>query len=247
MTAGGSLAFVLYFATREHGVVNFMIGDSQRLSLDRRPTAGDQHRGGELSARCLIPSNAVAISLVSCGSKAIHRKRSWCTSRQTIHGVQRSVPHQHEPTTYYGHQSGVGKVLEIQRETGPIKVCGVGLGCGNLRLMAPHDRFDFIEINPEVIRLANKRFSFLSDSRASVRTILGDGRPGTRTNGCTGVRLAVLDAFSSDSIPTHLADSRGHAVILHQAVRAWDNRAFISPTNIWTLRRSFTNLLMQIT
>ncbi len=115
------------------------------------------------------------------------------------------MPNQHEPTTYYGRQSGVGKVLDVQGEAGPIKVCGVGLGCGVLASYGRDgDQMDFIEINPEVIRLANRRFSFLKDSQAHVRTILGDGRLVLERMDAPQYDVLILDAFSSDSIPTHL-------------------------------------------
>ena len=53
----------------------------------------------------------------------------------TLHGLQRTdAPHQLEPTTYYGHQSGVGLTLDRAEElAGPTASVGlVGLGAGTL-------------------------------------------------------------------------------------------------------------------
>ncbi len=203
MTAGGSIAFVLYFATRTWGsqFYDWRFAGGFRLIAGLLPVISI----GAATQRT-VP-NTIECSRNFFGVLRIegHPKETVMVHGQTIHGVQRSVPHQHAPTTYYGHQSGVGKVLDIQGEAGPIKVCGVGLGCGVLATYGrAHDRFDFIEINPEVIRLANKRFTFLNDSQASVRTILGDGRLVLERMDAPEYDVLILDAFSSDSIPTHL-------------------------------------------
>ncbi len=203
MTAGGSIAFVLYFATRTWNsqFYDWRFAGGFRLIAGLLPVISI----GAATQR-KIP-NTIESSRNFFGVLRVegHDQQTVMVHGQTIHGVQRSVPNQHEPTTYYGRQSGVGKVLEIQGEAGPIKVCGVGLGCGVLATYGRAlDRLDFIEINPEVIRLANERFSFLTDSRARVRTILGDGRLVLERMDAPEYDLLILDAFSSDSIPTHL-------------------------------------------
>ena len=203
MTAGGSIAFVLYFATRTWNsqFYDWRFAGGFRLIAGLLPVISI----GAATQR-KIP-NTIESSRNFFGVLRVegHDHQTVMVHGQTIHGVQRSVPNQHEPTTYYGRQSGVGKVLEIQGEAGPIKVCGVGLGCGVLATYGrANDRLDFIEINPEVIRLANERFSFLTDSRARVRTILGDGRLVLERMDVPEYDLLILDAFSSDSIPTHL-------------------------------------------
>ena len=78
-------------------------------------------------------------------------------------------------------------------------------GCGVLATYGrDSDHFDMIEINPAVIDIAQTHFTFLSDSRATIRTHLGDGRLVLERMDRARFDLLVLDAFSSDAIPAHL-------------------------------------------
>ena len=123
----------------------------------------------------------------------------------TIHGLQRQSPNQTKPTTYYGPQSGIGKLLVASGEHKEIRVCGVGLGCGVLASYGrTGDRYDFIEINPAVVRVANEHFSFIRDSLAKIESHLGDGRLALERMNGRRFDVIALDAFSSDSIPAHL-------------------------------------------
>ena len=124
----------------------------------------------------------------------------------TIHGMQLSGDLSQEPTTYYGRESGIGLVVEAQQnQKSSLRIGVVGLGCGVLATYGrEEDHFDMIEINPAVVTIANKHFSFLSDSPASIRTHLGDGRLVLERMKDARFNLLVLDAFSSDAIPAHL-------------------------------------------
>jgi spermidine synthase len=83
-------------------------------------------------------------------------------------------------------------------------VAVIGLGAGS---MACHRRegetWTFFEIDPEVVRLAHDRFSFLSSCAPAAPIVLGDARL-TLAASPNRFDLIVLDAFSSDAIPTHL-------------------------------------------
>ncbi|KAA5544383.1 hypothetical protein FYK55_08535 [Roseiconus nitratireducens] len=124
----------------------------------------------------------------------------------TLHGMQRFAPHQLEPTTYYGYDSGVGKVIsQLQQQRESLRVGVVGLGCGVLATYGrPEDRFDLIEINPAVIDIAKSYFSFMRDCPSEIQTHLGDGRLVLERMHEKKFDLLVLDAFSSDAIPAHL-------------------------------------------
>jgi spermidine synthase len=69
---------------------------------------------------------------------------------------------------------------------------------------------DFFEIDEAVIRIAcdPRYFTYLSEARSrpgvSIRTLAVDGRMGLRDRPDRSYDLIVLDAFSSDAIPTHL-------------------------------------------
>ena len=124
----------------------------------------------------------------------------------TLHGMQRYSPNQSQPTTYYGYESGVGRVIRtLQEEREGIDVGVVGLGCGVLATYGrPTDHYDMIEINPAVIDIADKYFSFMSDCPAKIERHLGDGRLVLERMTDKRFDVLVLDAFSSDAIPAHL-------------------------------------------
>jgi SAM-dependent methyltransferase len=124
----------------------------------------------------------------------------------TLHGVQFLSPElRSEPTTYYTPDSGVGLVLKhFPRQSG-LRVGIVGLGAGTLAAYGrAGDCFRFYEINDEVRRLAESRFTFLKDSAATVEIVMGDARLSLEHEKDQQFDVLVLDAFNSDSIPVHL-------------------------------------------
>ena len=124
---------------------------------------------------------------------------------RTLHGLQIDAPAALQPTTYYGQHSGVGRLLAALSERGPVRLAGIGLGCGTLAAYSrPGDRYEFVEINPEVTRLARQYFTYLSQARGDVSVTLGDGRLVLERHPETHFDVIVLDAFSSDSVPAHL-------------------------------------------
>ena len=66
------------------------------------------------------------------------------------------------------------------------------------------DTFRFYEINPQVIDLAKREFTFLTESPATIETVLGDGRLSLEREPSQQFDVLVMDAFSGDSIPLHL-------------------------------------------
>lgn len=124
----------------------------------------------------------------------------------TLHGMQRYAPHQSQPTTYYGHQSGVGHALAaLQGRHASLRIGVVGLGCGVLTTYGrPEDQYDLIEINPAVLDIADRHFTFMRDCPSTMRRHLGDGRLVLERLDQSAFDLLVLDAFSSDAIPAHL-------------------------------------------
>jgi len=52
--------------------------------------------------------------------------------------------------------------------------------------------------------IAHKQFSFLDDSQAEVEIVLGDARISLEREPDQNFDVLILDAFSSDAIPTHL-------------------------------------------
>ncbi len=111
-----------------------------------------------------------------------------------------------EPTTYYTATSGVGRALEALRVRGrPLRVGVIGLGAGTLAAYGrPGDVFRFYEINPAVVEVARRDFSYLADSAATIEVAVGDARLVLEREASQRLDLLVIDAFSSDAIPVHL-------------------------------------------
>jgi hypothetical protein len=133
-----------------------------------------------------------------------------------LHGFQfRHTALQKLPTTYYGEEAGVGLALTHLREGKPKRVGAVGLGVGTVATYGkPGDYFRFYEINPTVLEIANNDFSYLKDSEAETEVILGDARISMERECSQQFDVLVLDAFSGDSIPTHLLTKEAFDVYL---------------------------------
>ncbi len=109
------------------------------------------------------------------------------------------------PLLYYGQITGVGLVMRYLPHDGPRRVGVVGLGTGTLATWAdPGDVYRFYEINPRVIELAHDDFTFLDDSPGTIEIVPGDARLSMEREDAQNYDVLVLDAFSSDAIPTHL-------------------------------------------
>ncbi len=124
------------------------------------------------------------------------------------HGYQfLQSPQNTWPTSYFGPHSGIGIVLN--ELAGVRRVGIVGLGAGTLAAWGrPGDTFRFYEINPDVVSVARKWFTYLRDSKAREEIVLGDARVelDRELSGPAQPLFDVLavDAFSGDAIPLHL-------------------------------------------
>jgi SAM-dependent methyltransferase len=128
----------------------------------------------------------------------------------TLHGLQRTdAAHRRDPTTYYGHQSGVGLTLDkAEALAGPNASVGiVGLGAGTLACYRkPGQRWTIFEIDPVMVDIARDpaKFTFLSDCAGDTPIVIGDARLQLAQQPAGRFDIIVIDAFSSDAIPLHL-------------------------------------------
>lgn len=132
------------------------------------------------------------------------------------HGLQFTGPAMaDQPTTYYMERSGINIALRnLPRQTNR-HVGIVGLGTGTLASLGREgDRFRFYEINPEVCRIATNMFTCLSLGKAKSDIVLGDARLSLEREPDQGFDALVLDAFSSDAIPTHLLTKEAFEIYL---------------------------------
>lgn len=132
------------------------------------------------------------------------------------HGTQFLNPERRRwPTTYYGTASGVGLAIRERRDYGPMRVGVIGLGTGTLAAYGrPGDTYRFYEINPQVVDVARREFTYLADCPARVEVALGDARLSLEREPPQGFDVLAVDAFSGDSIPVHLLTREAFRVYL---------------------------------
>ncbi len=131
-----------------------------------------------------------------------------------MHGEQYlATARRGEATTYYGGTSGIGRLVKALQKSGPLRVGVVGLGAGTMAVYGrAGDVYRFYEINPQVVDIARRQFTFLKGSGAHVDIVLGDARLGMERESPQSYDVLVIDAFSSDSIPVHLITREALAV-----------------------------------
>jgi hypothetical protein len=124
------------------------------------------------------------------------------------------------PLVYYFPTGPIGQVFQsLGGPQAKDRVAVIGLGIGTLASYGETGQeFTFFEIDPAVKRIARdpQYFSYLADAEARgvrVRTVLGDARLSLQREPQGRYGLLVVDAFTGDSIPTHLLT--GEAVRLY--------------------------------
>jgi hypothetical protein len=115
---------------------------------------------------------------------------------------------------YVGPTSGYGRVMRAL-EGRPRKVGVIGLGAGSLMAYArPGDEWVFYELDPMVVEIAERQFSFQRLSPTKAKYVLGDGRLSLEREAPRNYDLLAIDAFSGDSIPMHLITREAMTVYL---------------------------------
>ena len=124
---------------------------------------------------------------------------------RTLHGMQYTDAERSRwATAYFSELSGIGMTMHAL-PAGPHRIGVVGLGAGTLAAYPKAGDFlHLYEINPEVLRLATKWFTYLTNCQGKIEMTLGDARLALETEPPQEFDLLVLDAFNSDAPPVHL-------------------------------------------
>jgi hypothetical protein len=142
----------------------------------------------------------------------------------TIHGAERIATENGEPATgrpqpiaYYHDKSAMNRVIEAvrMRKGAPLRTAVIGLGSGSLACrIAPGETWRVFEIDPTIIAIARdpERFSFLSSCAPNVPIVLGDARLTFAREPDHVYDIIIVDAYSSDAIPVHLATAEAMAI-----------------------------------
>jgi hypothetical protein len=133
-----------------------------------------------------------------------------------------------DPLTYYHRDGPIGRVMAAFPDPRR-NLAVIGLGAGSMAAYAaPGQRLTFYEIDGAVVRLSEggpdhkPYFTFLKEAKqrgVDLRVLLGDARlvlERTELAADEKYHLLVVDAFSSDAVPTHL--------ITRQALRLYLGR-----------------------
>ena len=134
-----------------------------------------------------------------------------------MHGKQYLQPDlKRQATSYYTASSGIGRLIEAMHpRKDPIKVGIIGLGAGTIATYGSKgDVYRFYDINPGVIAIAQRDFTFLKDSDATIELPLGDARLKLEREAPQNFDVLAIDAFSSDAIPVHLITKEAVEVYL---------------------------------
>lgn len=127
----------------------------------------------------------------------------------TVHGAQNTQPESRlQPLTYFHRSGPAGQVLTLfanLRRSGHVGI--IGLGTGALACHGGAEQtYTFYEIDPMVEKIARntRLFTYLRDCPPKTAVVIGDARLSLAKATDHGYELLILDAFSSDVIPTHL-------------------------------------------
>lgn len=175
--------------------------------------------GGDVVARSFFGSYRVTATATD---RYLH-------SGTTLHGHQSRDPELRDtPLSYYHPDGPVGDWLPLGAQEASIGV--VGLGAGSIAGYTSGGQLvRFHEIDPTVVDLARRHFTYLANADGDVDVVVGDGRLTLVDQPAATYDVLVLDAFSSDSVPVHLLTRE--AFELYRAVLAPDGVILVHISN----------------
>jgi SAM-dependent methyltransferase len=153
----------------------------------------------------------------------------WLLHGTTMHGAQlrdetradfAGVPY---AAAYYSPSGGMARALLAKQDmmalAGQKPAVGVvGVGTGSFSCYRRGgEAWTFFEINPDVIRIAQNPayFTYLSKCGQGIRFVEGDARLMIQQEPQNAFDYLLIDAFSSDAIPTHLLTVEAIQSYLH--------------------------------
>ena len=135
----------------------------------------------------------------------------------TIHGAEKffnddgsPVTGRPEPISYYHKDGGIGQAITAIRERkgAPLRVAVIGVGSGTLACAAePGESWKFFEIDQTMVDAARdpRYFNYINSCQPDLKSVIGDARLTFAREPDAIYDLIIVDAYSSDAIPIHLA------------------------------------------
>ncbi len=155
----------------------------------------------------------------------------------TVHGIQSTDPIQaRTPESYYATAGPFGDLFAALGTATPHRIGAVGLGAGAVSTYAtPGSSLTYFEIDPVVAKVAAdpRFFTYLSDAAVRPAIVLGDARLSLAKLPDGAFDALLVDAFSSDAVPTHLLTTEamyeyarvvapGGLILVHVSNRYYD-------------------------
>lgn len=129
-------------------------------------------------------------------------------SGTTVHGTELLNDMTHAPLAYYHPDGPLGSLFNTRSwRKAPWRVGVIGLGAGAIASYAnAGESWSFYELDPVVAHVAEDAnlFQYLSFAKAPQRIVIGDARMSLEREPAQTFDVLIVDAFSSDAIPTHL-------------------------------------------
>ncbi|MBN9600331.1 MAG: fused MFS/spermidine synthase [Afipia sp.] len=142
----------------------------------------------------------------------------------TIHGAEKfqnddgtPITSRPEPISYYHKDGGIGQAIQAirARKSGPLRVAVIGLGAGTLACASqPGENWKFFEIDQTMVDTARdpKYFTYVQACQPDMQPVIGDARLTFAKEPDGAYDLIIVDAYSSDAIPIHLATEEAMAI-----------------------------------
>ena len=127
----------------------------------------------------------------------------------TVHNFQlQTSEFKRTPLAYHGVGNAMESALSIARNRrSNLKVAVIGLGAGAMACYERSgDNWVYFEIDPAVVKMAQDPglFSYMSECSFKNDVRIGDARQEIVKLQANSQDLIIIDAFSSDAVPTHL-------------------------------------------
>ncbi len=153
----------------------------------------------------------------------------------TVHGSQVLHPTlRRNPTSYYHRAGPLWDVLGDATKKRNVAVIGLGVGtCATY--FQEGESLTFYELDPAIEDIARAGFTYLDDCPAEVKIVVGDARLQLEYAPDHSYDIIMVDAFSSDAIPTHL--------LTREALSLYDKKLAPQGTLVFHISNRYYNLL----
>jgi len=153
----------------------------------------------------------------------------------TVHGSQVLHPTlRRNPTSYYHRAGPLWDVLGDAKKKRNVAVIGLGVGtCATY--FQEGESLTFYELDPAIEDIARAGFTYLDDCPAEVKIVVGDARLQLEYAPDHSYDIIMVDAFSSDAIPTHL--------LTREALNLYDKKLAPQGTLVFHISNRYYDLL----